>query len=102
MLPSENFFLSGRWSASFGAPVTVKDETSPGETVSGKGTVTQMHLTGVAGVRIPLTSSHGLHFEGLVGNQYRVDTYSSQIADASQAVQRDIVTFFQLGLGYFL
>jgi hypothetical protein len=102
MLPSENFFLSGRWSASFGAAVKVKDETSPGESVTGKGTVNQIHLTGMAGVRIPLTSSRGLHFEGLVGNRYRMDTYSSQIADASQAAQRDIVTFFQFGFGSFL
>lgn len=102
MLPSENFFLSGQWSSSFGSAVTVKDESIPGETVSGKGTVNQIHLTGMAGVRIPLTASRGLQFEGLVGNKYRMDTYSSQIADTSQVAQRDIVTFFQIGFGYFL
>jgi|GEM_PF-671731 len=100
--PSSNFFLQGRLTMSFKESVTVKDETSGGDNLSGSGSASRMHLTGIAGVRLPLTSSRRFVFEGLVGNTFRTDKYSEEIANIGQEQQKDIVTFFQAGFGYIL
>jgi hypothetical protein len=100
--PSSNFFLQGRLTMSFKETVTVKDETLGGENLSGSGTASRMHLTGVAGVRLPLTNSRRFFFEGAVGNTFRSDKYSEEIANVGQEQQKDVVTFFQAGFGYIL
>jgi hypothetical protein len=100
--PSTNFFLQGRLSMSFKETVKVKDETAGGDNLSGTGSATRMHLTGIAGVRLPLTSSRRFVFEGLVGNTIRTDKYSEEIANVGQEIQKDIMTFFQAGFGYIL
>ena len=61
-----------------------------------------MHLSGIAGVRLPLTESRRFVFEGLVGNTYRSDKYSPEVANIGQEQQKDVITFFQAGLGYIL
>lgn len=100
--PAENFFLGGRMTMSFSEKVEVSDVSGSGENLSGTGTATRLHLTGSAGVRIPLISSKRLVFEGLVGNTMRSDKYSDTIAYSGQQQQKDIVTFFQAGFGYIL
>ena len=100
--PADNFFLGGRLTTSFSEKVEVKDESGTGDNLSGTGTATRLHLTGSAGVRIPLISSKRLVFEGLVGNTMRSDKYSDTIAYTGQEQQKDVVTFFQAGLGYIL
>lgn len=100
--PARHFFLTGRVTMSFKEAVTVKDESEPGEKISGTGTATRLHLTGIAGVRLPLLSSGRLVFEGMVGNSYRSDKYSEDVAYTGQEQQKDVATFFQLGLGYIL
>jgi hypothetical protein len=102
LLPAKNFFLSGRVTMSLKETVTVKDESEPGEKLSGSGTASRLHLTGMAGVRLPLTASNRFVFEGLVGNTYRSDKYSDDIAYTGQGQQKDIMTFFMAGLGYIL
>ncbi len=100
--PAENFFLGGRVTMSFKETVTVKDESEPGDKLSGTGTATRLHLTGIAGVRLPLLASKRFVFEGCVGNNLRTDKYSEDVAYAGQSQQKDIVTFFQAGFGYIL
>lgn len=100
--PAENFFLGGRVTMSFKETVTVKDESEPGDKLSGAGTATRLHLTGLAGVRLPLIASKRFVFEGCVGNSLRTDKYSEEVAYAGQSQQKDIVTFFQAGFGYIL
>ena len=100
--PSNHFFLQGRVSLSFKETVTVKDETASGENLTGNGTATRMHLSGIAGVRLPLTESRRFVFEGLVGNTYRSDKYSPEVANIGQEQQKDVITFFQAGFGYIL
>ncbi|MFZ9521280.1 MAG: hypothetical protein ACO3A4_12465 [Silvanigrellaceae bacterium] len=102
MLPANNFFLSGRITMSLKETVTIKDESDPGEKLSGSGTATRLHLTGMAGVRLPLTSSNRFMFEGLVGNTYRTDKYSEDVAYSGQGQQKDIMTYFLAGFGYIL
>lgn len=100
--PSNSFFLQGRVSMSTKETVTVKDDSPVGGSLSGAGTATRLHLTGIAGVRIPLIASKKLMFEGLVGNTYRSDKYSPEVANVGQEQQKDVLTFFQAGFGYFL
>jgi len=100
--PSSHFFLQGRVSMSFKETVTVKDETASGENLTGKGTASRFHLSGIAGVRLPLTESRRFVFEGLVGNTYRSDKYSPEVANIGQEQQKDVMTFFQAGFGYIL
>lgn len=100
--PASNFFLGGRVLMSFKETVTVSDETEPGEKLSGTGSATRLHLTGVAGVRLPLTESRRFVFEGLVGNTYRTDKYSEEISYAGQGQQSDVVTYMQAGFGFIL
>jgi len=100
--PAENFYLSGRMTLSLKETVTVKDESEPGDKLSGTGTATRLHLTGLAGVRLPLNASKRFVFEGCVGNTLRSDKFSEDVAYSGQQQQTDIVTFFQAGFGYIL
>ncbi|NBO38613.1 hypothetical protein EBU99_08520 [bacterium] len=100
--PANNFFLQGRMTMSSKEATSVQDQTTPGETLSGTGSVARLHLTGIAGVRLPITASRRFVFEGLVGNTYRSDKYSPEISNGGQDQQKDIVTFFQAGFGYIL
>lgn len=100
--PANNFFLLGRVTFSSKEAVTVNDESEPGDKLSGTGSVARLHLLGAAGVRLPLTSNKRFVFEGMVSNVYRSDKYSDEISYTGQGQQKDILTFFQAGLGYIL
>ncbi len=96
------FFVQGKVTVSTKEAVTATDATPSVETLTSTGTVARLHLTGIAGIRMPLLNSNSFFFEGLVRSTLRTDKFSTDIALLGQENQSDVTTHFHAGIGYKL
>jgi hypothetical protein len=96
------FFVQGKVTVSTKEAVTATDATPSAETLTSTGTAARLHLTGIAGIRMPLFNSTNFFFEGLVRSTLRSDKFSGDVALLGQENQSDVTTHFHAGVGYKL
>jgi len=94
--------VQGKVTVSTKEAVTATDATPSVETLTSTGTVARLHLTGIAGIRMPLLNSNSFFFEGLARSTLRTDKFSSDVALLGQENQSDVTTHFHAGIGYKL